>query len=211
MGRRPAPSRSRLPIHQRVLRDPAAVRYWLLVTAAALVLATGVGHVVGRAESTREGWGQTEVVQVLTRSVRAGDPLDDAFTESRWPRSLVPDAAIDELADGATANGDLDAGTPLTASQVQDPSTDAATDERTIAIPLGDAVVPLRPGDRVDVWATVDPSLVADGGVATRRVAIGARVTDMGDEAAVLRVESGQVAEVAEAVATATITLVGRG
>ncbi|MCU1369288.1 MAG: Flp pilus assembly protein RcpC/CpaB, partial [Ilumatobacteraceae bacterium] len=87
---------------------------------------------------------------------------------------------------------------------------DDGPQHRTVPVPIGDAGLPVRAGDRVDVWATGDPSTSTDGRAATHRVASGARVAAASDRSVVLEVTPGQVEAVAAAAATATITLAGR-
>ena len=108
---------------------------------------------------------------------------------------------------GARAAGPIDPGAPITRSLV-----DAADDagRRRVALPVGSAPLPLDPGDRVDVWATTDPSF-ADGVLATRRVAAGAVVASADHASVVVAVAPGEVAELAEAAALATLTLVAVG
>ena len=207
MGRlRNAVPRSRVPWHRRVLRDPAAVRYWLLVGAVALVLATVVGRSLDRAESTRRGWGRTRLVLIAARPIRTDEPLAGAVRRERWPTGLVPPAALTALRPDARAVGPLDPGTPITSASLADQHR---ADHRTVAVALPDAHLPVEPGDVVDVWATTDPSLVADGEQATRRVAVRVRVEAVRDASVVLVVAPAQVAALADAASTATISLVG--
>ena len=59
------------------------------------------------------------------------------------------------------------------------------------------------------MWATADPTTLADGQATTRRVATGARVAAVTDRTVVLEVRPAQVEALAAASATATITLSG--
>ncbi len=208
MGRiRASVPRSRLPLHRRPFADPAALRRWLLV----LVLAAGTAVLVGRsmsaAESARHRWGRTRTILVAARARAAGEPLDGATRAVPWPEGLVPEGALTEVAPGARTAGPVDAGAPITRSLVDRGDGDG---RRRVALPVGSAPLPVGPGDQVDVWATTDPS-VGDGGLATRRLAAGAVVASADHAAVVVAVAPDEVADLAEAAALATITLVAVG
>ena len=83
------------------------------------------------------------------------------------------------------------------------------SERRTVALPVPTARLPVTEGDRVDVWATADPASVADGAPLTRRVAVGARVAAAAEGSVIVEVAPRDVAALADAAATATITLVG--
>lgn len=205
MRRRRLP-RSRVPLHRRIRQDPAAVRHWLLVAALAWALASAVGHALDRAEATRARWGRTEAVWVADRAIGAGEPLAGSVRTARWPDALVPGAPLAQVPPGARAAGPIDPGTPITRALVDREGPDL----RTVAVPLGEARLPVQEGDRVDVWATRDPATSPEGEGSTRRVASGARVAATTERSVVLEVTPAQVGPVASAVATATISLVGR-
>ena len=197
--------RARVPLHRRVRQDPAAVRHWLVVAALAWLLASLVSGALHRAERTREQWGRTTEVWVAERSLRAGEQLVGAVRIRRWPAALAPRAAVERVAPTARAAGPIDAGAAITGAMVER----SGTERRSVALPLPDARLPVEDGDRVDVWATADPATVADGAAATRRVAVGARVASSTAGSVIVEVPPNQVAAVADAAATATITLVG--
>lgn len=205
MGRvRPSVPRHRLPPHRRLLADPAALRRWLLVTTLALTAASITWRVVAGAEAARAEWGTTRSVLVAERPMAAGDPVD-AVVERRWPVALVPPGAIDALPPGARAAAPLAPGVPL---------TDAALIERgqgldrpRVALPAGANRLPLEPGDRVEVWTTVDPSLTGTAPT-TRRVATDVTVVAADADTVVVAVDPEEVAPLADAVALATLTLV---
>ena len=208
MGRiRASVPRSRSPLHRRPFADPAALRRWLLVAALAAGTGLLVSRAVASAESARHRWGDTRTIQVAARARAAGEPLAGAARPERWPVGLVPEAALAEVPPGARAAGPIDAGAPLTAALVAE-ADDAG--RRRVAVPVGTAPLPLDAGDRVDVWATTDPS-VGDGGLETRRLAAGAVVAWADHVSVVVAVAPDEVADLAEAAALATITLVAVG
>lgn len=208
MGRVRSPiPRSRLPLHRRVLADPAAVRRWLVVVALAAATAGLTARALAAGEAARTRWGTTRVVLVATRAVRPGEALTRVVRPVRWPLAHVPSRALTHLPAGSRARAALDAGAPVTAAVVTTSMPGAAPGRRRLAVPVGPARLPLRAGDRVDVWATVDPSL-ARGRLTTSRVAVAGVVTSAGPHEVVVAVEPGEVADVAEALARATVTLV---
>lgn len=200
--------RSRLPLHRRVLADPAVARRWLVVAVLATLTAGLTARVVGGAEAERRAWGHTRAVLVLDRSVEPGDPLGGAVRTARWPAALVPPGAVAALPPGAEAGAAAGPGVPVTPALVADAAD--PDPRRHLALPLGDASLPVEPGDRVEVWATVDPAL-AGGRPATRRVADDAEVRSTRGTTVVVAVDPADVAEVAGAAALATVSLVGLG
>ncbi len=203
--------RSRVPLHRRVLLDPAALRYWAVVVVLALLVGTGVSHVLARARSAERRWGRSRPVLVATEAVATGDDLAAKVAVRSWPAALVSAAWPTSVPKDARSAGPLAPGAPVTnASVAGTGSAGADGDRRQVAIPVGQARLSLRRGDRVDVWATSDPSL-AKGELATRRVATGAVVTSSGSRAVVVAVRPAEVPDVAEAATVATVTLVSLG
>ncbi|MCU1497959.1 MAG: hypothetical protein JWM47_1912 [Acidimicrobiales bacterium] len=201
--------RSRLPLHRRPFADPAAFRRWLLVAALAAATAGLTGRLVARAEATQARWGATAMVLVVDRPLRAGTPLAAATSEAHWPVALVPPGALRSLPTRAVAAGPVATGTAVTPTILAPRRHHGPVGQR-IAVPTGDTRLPLRVGDQVDVWATVDPSLAGQA-LATRRVASRATVTAVPGGTVVVAVTPAEVQGVAEAVALATITLVAVG
>lgn len=178
----------------------------MLVAVLAWALAALVGNAVEQADDARLRWGRTTTVWVADRALTAGEPFAGAVRSRPWPAGLVPEAALRSIPRRARAAGPVDPGTPLTGAAVERPPVA----RRTISIPVPEAGLPVEVGDRVDVWATADPAAVADDrGQETRRVASAARVVRSGDRAVVIEVRPAQVESVADAAASATITLVG--
>ena len=210
MGRvRPSIPRSRVPWWRRLLMDPAAIRSWLTVLGLAACVALAVGHTVASAERAEASWGSSTPVLVVDQRLDAGAPLRTVTSTRRWPKALLPRSALTELPEGAVAAGALDEGTVLTAALVR--SRDARSEERTVSLPVGAGPLPVRVGDRVDLWATLDPTLVPDGSEATGRVASDARVVASDDRAVVVAVDADEVAGVIDAVASAVVSLSGSG
>jgi Flp pilus assembly protein CpaB len=202
--------RHRLPLHRRVRADPAAARSWLATGALALAAALAVGGATSRAEHARDRWGTRRTVLVAARPVRAGAALraGDLRTE-RWPVAVAPPGALASVPPGGWAAADLDPGTPLTPSLIRRPGAGRAR-RRTVAVPAGEAALPVREGDRVDVWAPVAEATGPEG-LRVRRIATGAVVAGTGPRTVVVAVEPGEVAAVARAAATGGVALVGSG
>lgn len=212
MGRVPSTvARHRLPFHRRALADPRSLRRWALVLIAAVATATLVGQVVVRAEQARSRWGSRRTAVVVDRPLAPGEPIGDAVRLEPWPLALLPAGAftaVDAVPAGATAAGPLAPGTPLTDVAVTDPA--GAAVRPRVAVPTGLAVLPLSPGDSVEVWATVVGSTGATG-PETKRVTAGASVVGTDDETVVLAVDADDIEAVTEAAALATVTLVATG
>ena len=202
--------RSRVPLHRRLLADPAALRSWTVAIVLAVIVAAGVSRVVARANAAEDRWGRSRSVLVATRAVATGDPLAGRVRVASWPAGLVPDGWPIRLPVGARAAAPVAVGAPVTSASLTGGDGATSADVRRVAVPVGEAPLPLRRGDRVDVWATTDPSL-ADGKLATRRVATGATVVSAGSRAVVVSVGPTEVAAVAEATTLATVTLVATG
>lgn len=208
MGRiRRSVPRSRLPLHRRPLADPQAFRRWVLVGLLAVFTATLTGRVMAAAETSRHRWGDTRAVLVLDHDIARGDAVSGRFTAARWPVALVPEGALTHVDRRAIATGPMRVGAPLTDASVAEPGI---IGRRRVAVPVGQAPIPLEPGDVVDVWATTDPSL-AGARLTTRRLATSATVTSTGHDSVVVAVRDDEVADVAEGAALATITLVATG
>ena len=137
--------RSRVPLHRRLVRDRAVIRHWLVVAVLAWILAALVTSAVGRAETTQRRWGRTAAAWVAVRPLRAGDALDGALREERWPEALLPPSAA-RPQPGTRAAAPIDEGSVVTDAMVARPEAAG----RTVAVPLPDAHLPVREGERVD-------------------------------------------------------------
>lgn len=178
-----------------------------LAIAAALLTSS----VIGAANEARARWDETRPVVITTADLDRGEPLAGSLAIAEWPTALTPEGAAESLEvidPGARATGPMATGTPLTSVGASAPGDDPSDDLRRVAVPHGLAPLPVEPGDRVEVWATYDPSL-AGSALSTRLVADVAEVVEVDDQVAVVAVEPGDAAAVTEAVALATVTLVG--
>lgn len=196
-------------MHRRLLADPAGLRRWLLVVGLAALTATLTGTVVARAERARDRWGSTAPVLVVDRTLQPGDRVGGAVSTKRWPLALIPPGAATSIPPEATAARTIGPGIAVT-TDAMEPAGPEASNRRRIALPIGPAPLPLARGDRVEVWATVDPSL-AGGDLTTRRVADRAVVSSADERSVVVAVAPDDVEAVTEAAALATVTLVGVG
>ena len=223
-ARPPRPARSRTPLHRRLRLDAASVRTWGLLLLAGVLVAVSVAHALDRAGAAERRWGRRGPVLVAARPIRAGAHLGRSVTVQQWPVGLIPPDALRALPPNGSATrtiGPVGAGTPITATVLErsgsagstppgggraSGGSDAAA-RRRVAVPVGEARLPVHRGDRVDLWATADPSLTG-GHLSTSRLARGATVVAVSSRAVVVAVRTGEVPAVAAAVATATVTLV---
>lgn len=206
LDRRP---RSRLPLHRRPFADPVAYRRWLVAGALALAVAMATSHLLSTAAAARHRWGDTRTVLVTRHPVKAGDGLTGATEKMQWPIALIPEGTLTRLPTDARSVGALAGGMPITEAALVR-AGGGGRDRKRIAVATNNARLPLRPGDRVDVWATVDPSL-AGTDLTTRRIAVAALVTSATPRTVVVAVRAREVPGVAEAVALATVTLAASG
>lgn len=209
MGRvRSVPARSRIPRRLRLLLDPGALRYWATVIALAAVLALLVARSVGRADAAAQRWGTTRTVLVADQRVEVGDRLAPALRTVRWPEALVPAAAVDEVDRAATAAAPVGEGVPLTADAIDAGEEDPA--RRTVAVDRAAVLVPVRVGDSVDLWSAAGAGFEGEVGGA-ERVAAGAQVRAVDEEALVLAVDRSEVGAVLAAIGADALQVAGPG
>lgn len=202
----------RLPAAAR--RSLAAPRsYWLL----AATVAVGVGALtftwLHRAETLASEWGEQREVLVVTARVAPGGPVSPADLQRRsLPVAVVPDDAVDEVGAEAAAAIALTPGMVLTTAMTTgaDHSALAArvpAGMRAVAVPRGEAAVPVVPGDNVDL---VD---VPSDGRAPTMVAEAAPVLAVDETAVTVAVPGERVLDATRAAATRTaqLALVGGG
>lgn len=212
MGRVRSPYvRSRVRWYRRLLLDPAALRYWLVVAALGIVLAAVVASTLGRAAAARARWGDTTTVWVTTVAVGVGDELAGSVERTTWPEALAPPGAVADLDADARSALAVGPGQVVTESAL-DPSSGPAVraGRRTVAVPRGEAPLPVAEGERVDLWGVVAAGPVADGADPTTRLAVAAVVTAVGERSVTVAVEPDEVGPVAAAAAVSAVALVGR-
>jgi hypothetical protein len=175
----------------------------------ALLTGTLVAEAHRRGDEARAAWGTTIAVLVTTGPIEAGEPLAPNVDEIRWPRALAPADPVRTLPPDARAATDLGAGVPVVTRAVR--GEDRVGGGATVAIATGDVGVSTAVGDRVDLWATVDPLTVSDGDATTVRVARRARVAALDEQSLSVALRPAEVPAVVEALATATITVVSEG
>lgn len=186
-----------------------------LFWVAAVVLAALTGLIMARfvagAQQGAARWGEMRPTLVATTDLAPGTALGPADAEVRsLPRSVVPAAALDQLADGQVVAEPILAGEAVVADRLA-PSglspTAAILDPgaRGIAVPAS-AGLPLEVGDRVDVLVTFDPETVGDG-EPTFPIARSAPVADVGEEAVTLSVSEEEAVRVAFALTAGVVTL----
>ncbi len=184
-------------------------RRWLIAVALALVAATTTSHLVSGAAAARHRWGDTRTVIVARVPIQPGESLAGATEAAQWPIGLIPQGTLTRLPSHARSAEPLAQGMPLTNAALAGGGLGVGARKR-VAVATGTARLPLSPGERVDIWATVDPSL-AGAELTTKRIAVAALVTSAGPTTVVVAVQPAEVSGVAEAVALATVTLVASG
>lgn len=216
MPRRRTVVRHRTPLRWRLVADPVGTRRRLAAIAVTAAVALAVGRTVSDADRARTAWGTTSTVWVADHEVAAGDRLSDAVVQPRpWPRALVPPDALRHRPGSARAAGPIDPGRPLTQADVRRTAARAlpANGRALVALDRGEHPLPVRPGDHVAVWATTDPALADPDagpvGARTSRVVDDARVSRVDPARVVIEVARPEVADLADALARATITIVG--
>jgi Flp pilus assembly protein CpaB len=191
-------------LHVFVARRPPL--YWAVVALLAAAPAVVVGAQIAEARRARDGWLERRTILVTRHPVATGDVLADADVESKsWPVALVPDGAVDSLPDPAVATAPMAAGEPVVAARLGRPAAGPVAalvpgGHRAIAVPRGDAPLPLTVGDRVDVVAAVDPAV---GDV----VAADALVVHVDEATVVVAVDAARLPAAAAAVVAGSAVL----
>jgi Flp pilus assembly protein CpaB len=200
---RPAPAR--FPI----LRPPPPR------LVAAVVLAVVVGVVVHRttaeAAAVTARLGRTVTVAVALRAVDAGDLLEpgDVSMQPR-PAAHLPEGAVIDDPTGVTVRQSLGPGEVVVQSRLagagrEGPAALVPEGWRAVSVPVIDAPLPARPGDRVDVVAAFDPTLVERD--PSLVVAADGVVVDVADEAVTVAVPRSRLTQVAFALANGIVSL----
>lgn len=205
-----------MPELTRPLRPPTRRRWrirrplphWGLAVLLAATTAGLVAHVAGGAAEAASRWSPGPAVLVVRAPVPAGEAVTTAHVGlRRLPAVAVPDGALRELPEGATAAVALHPGEVLLADRVRGASPVAARlppGARGVAVP-NDTALPVRVGDRVDVLATFE--IEATGAPPTVAVARSALVVHVASDAVTVAVQEAAAPKVAYAVAAGAVTL----
>lgn len=217
MGSPPLPPRPRAARRPRrrplvaLRRRPLA--FWVLTLAAAASTYLSVDAAVTRSATGAAAYGPAVQVAVATRDLPAGAVLGAGDVDIRpLAADLVPAGAARSAPVGRALRADVVAGEAIVPSRLAPEGAIgvAATldpDERAVAVPIDGHRPPIEAGQRVDVLATVDPSLVA-GRNPTTVVVESARVVSVAEEGITVAVPVAGAERLATALATAVVTVV---
>jgi len=164
---------------------------------------------LARAADAEAAYGRSRPVVVVVRPVAAGDPIgaEDVAVRHR-PEAVVPEGALAERPDPATARVDLVPGEVLVAGRIAGhgrtgPAARLGPDERAVAVPLAVPGLPLASDDRVDLVSGGAYGGGPEGdlpvGAPAEVVASGARVLEVGGDAIVVAVPAAVAIEVVAA------------
>ena len=167
---------------RRLTRRPAP--FWLAAAVLAIVTATTVDHVTSAAASARDRWGERRPVVVALHDLEPGDVLDGVEVRL-LPRALVPDGALRRVEDGVVtawiAAGEVVVRQRVAPGGLSPTAARLPPGTRGVAVPQGVAPLPVEVGDRV------------------------------GDDSVTVAVDRVDAASVAQAVTSASVTLVLSG
>lgn len=197
---------------RRLSRSP--VVFWALVAVLAVLTATVVGGLAGRARAEAARYGSLRTVAVARHPVEVGTVLRPAdVSEERVPAAFLPEGWVGSASEvvGRTAVVPLFRNAPILRGQVapwglQGLAAVLPPGARAVAVPTGDATPKLRTGDVVDVLATFD----SHGEEPTVEVAAGALVVDVAEESATVAVAPEEARRVAFALSAGAVSLVVR-
>jgi len=197
---------------RRLSRSP--LLFWAAVALLALLTASVVGRLVGRARAEAARYGSLQTAAVATRAVEVGAVVGaDDVAARQVPAAFLPDGwvASPEEVVGRTAVAAVFPGQAVVREQlapdgIRGIGAALPPGGRAVGVPTGPAGPPLEKGDVVDVLATFDPE-AAGGGDPTFPVASAAVVVDVGEESATVAVTAEEANRVAFAVANGVVTL----
>ena len=197
---------------RRLSRSP--VVFWSLVALLAVLTATVVGGMAGRARAEAARYGSLRTAAVARRPVAAGTVLRPAdVSEERVPAAFLPEDWVRSAPEvvGRTVVVPLFPGAPVVRGQVAPWGVEGVAallppGARAVAVPTGGAAPKLRTGDVVDLLATLDAELEA-GEEPTVEVATGALVVDVGEESATVAVAPAEARRIAFALTTGAVSL----
>ncbi len=188
--------------------------YWLVAATLALTTAGLASDLVADARRAREQWGEHSRVLVTRALIEPGQPLTPDDVEHRdLPIAVVPPGAVTVLEPDATAVSAILPGEVVLAGRLSGRARAALVPNGTgaVAVPNGPGSPPLEPGDRVQLWATLDPFVAAEGARAREPVAREAVVLEVADDHALVAVDDDDLAATTNAVAQGAITVVLTG
>ena len=193
----------------RLRRFP--VLYWIVSFSLAIATASVVGGFLAEAEARARRWGALTEVPVAARSLDAGEVVtSDHVVRRRMPRALLPASGVVGEPVGRVATMRIVPGEVLVQAKLAPWGLDGLaallpSGTRALAVPRGDAMPPLRRGDRVDVLATLGAE--SGQGPPTFAVAVDALVLDATTEAVTVAVRAKEAPRVAFALAQGVVTL----
>lgn len=181
---------------------------WAAVAAVAAVAGLGTRSIVGDADRERDRWGPSTPVAVATKDLVAGAVIgtDDVALAPR-PRTMVPDDAIDDVV-GRVVTAPIAPGEVVLERRLAGGTGPLALLDPgavAFAVPVDTATPPLRPGDRVDVFAPVDSGSRAT--VGATRIARRAVVVAVDDRRVMLGVDGTAAPVVARALLDTAVVL----
>ncbi|MBK5224373.1 MAG: flagella basal body P-ring formation protein FlgA [Acidimicrobiia bacterium] len=202
---------ARRPLRHAVRRQP--VLFWLLAFAAAGATYLTVDTALARTTEGAAVYGRLVPVAVATRDLDVGEVISGGDVEvADLPSRLVPADALTDLPVGRSVRSPVVDGEALVASRLAPEGSIGVAStldagERAIAIPTPAHRAPIEVGQRVDVLATVDPSMVP-GRSPTSVVAEAARVLDVTETGITVAVSVTTADRVATALASAVVSVV---
>jgi len=179
-----------------------------MLAAVAAIGGLVTSSIVDGADRERTRWGASTPVAVARRDLAPGTVVgDDDVSVTSRPRTMVPDdAAVDVV--GRVVSADIAPGEVVLERRLADGTGPLAlldVGSVAFAVPVDAATPPLRPGDRVDVFAPVDSGSRATVGAA--RIARRALVVAVEGETVLLGVDGTAAAVVARALLDTSVVL----
>ena len=180
------------------LRPRRPALFWIAAVALTALTVSTVARVTGAAAAERDRWGARIEVLVATAELEPGDEVQGELR--LVPAVLVPAGARTTAPDGETVASWIGAGEIVLEQRLAPAGLSAVTallppDTRGVAVPIGMAPLPVEVGDHVDVHGTT-------------RLASGALVVAVSEDAITVAVDADDAARVAYEAANGTVTLV---
>ena len=190
---------------------------WIVAVLLAVVAGAVTASTVQRAEQVRAGYGERRSVPVAAVDLAVGTEIADA--DVRWvelPVAALPgDVAGDPVGRVVTepiVHDEVVAERRLGGADAAGPAALVPPDGRALAVPTDATTPQLAVGDRVDAYSPAElaiatPAELARAVAGARRVARGARVVAIDDEAVTIAVTSTEAPAVARAVLDGAVVL----